>query len=128
MAALACAAVGMANSGRVISAHGVRVVVPSQWHRIRSARDGNIIDPRTLLVVGTSGVRPRASQCQIAAYRIPVSGAAIVVVGWRTARSGGGHLKPRRAPPKEARSGAQAQLRVLPRTRRGRTGRARRKG
>lgn len=86
------------GSGRIISGRGVRLVVPSGWNRVESTSDGNIIDPRTLLVVGTAGVRPRSSQCQIAAYRIPSAGAVVVVVGWNTATSGGGRLKPGRAP------------------------------
>ena len=55
-------------------------------------------DPRTLLVVGTAGVVPRPTQCQIAAYRVPARGAVIVVVGWKTATSGGGRIKPGRWP------------------------------
>jgi hypothetical protein len=99
-AVLACMSLGMAKSERVISAHGIRVVVPSQWDRIRPAEDGSITDPRTLLVAGTQGVRPRNSRCQVAAYRIPASGAVVVIVGWK-ATSGGGHLKPGRAPLKK---------------------------
>jgi hypothetical protein len=86
------------GSGPIISAHGVRLVVPSGWNRVEPAGDGNITDPRTLLVAGTAGVRPRSSQCQIAAYRVHSAGAAVVVVGWKTATSGGGRLKPGRAP------------------------------
>jgi hypothetical protein len=55
-----------------------------------------VTDPRTLLVVGTAGVRARPSQCQIAAYRIPATGAVVVVVGWTSIAAGG--LKPGRAP------------------------------
>jgi hypothetical protein len=51
-----------------------------------------------LLVVGTAGVRSKPTQCQIAAYRVPVEGAVVVVVGWKTATSGGGHMKPGRWP------------------------------
>lgn len=87
-----------AGHGRIIAAHGVRLVVSAGWHQVASADDGPVIDPKTLLVVGTSGVHPRASQCQIAAYTIPSDGAVVVVVGWKTATSGGGHLKPGRAP------------------------------
>src|SRR5581483_6912159 len=86
-----------AAHGRIITAHGVRLVVSAGWHQVPSAGDGPVIDPKTLLVVGTSGVQPRASQCQIAAYTIPSDGAVVVVVGWKTATSGGGHLKPGRA-------------------------------
>ena len=91
----------VSSGGRIISSHGVRLVVPSGWHRIAPAGDGSVVDPRTLLVVGTAGVAPRPSSCQIAAYRIPPRGAVVVVVGWKTATSGGGRLKPGRAPLKK---------------------------
>ena len=48
-------------------------------------------------VVGTAGVRPKRSQCQIAAYRIPAAGAVVVVVGWKSVASAGGVPKPGRA-------------------------------
>lgn len=89
------------GSGRIITAHGVRVVIPPGWHRIPLASDGNVIDPRTLLVVGTAGVVPTFSSCQVAAYRIPSRGAVVVIIGWKTATSGGGRLKPGRAPLKK---------------------------
>jgi hypothetical protein len=98
-AALAVASVAMASpSGRIVSAGGVRVVVPGGWQRVTATGDGNVVDPRTLLVVGTLGVRARPSACQIAAYRVQPRGAAVVVVGWKTATSGGGAPKPGRAP------------------------------
>jgi hypothetical protein len=84
--------------GKVIAAHGVRMVVPAGWQQVRSAGDGPVVDPKTLLVVGTAGAHPRSSQCQIAAYSVPTKGTVVVVVGWKTATSGGGHLKPGRAP------------------------------
>ena len=57
-----------------------------------------IVDPLTVLVVGTRGVRDDlTSSCQVAAYRVPARGAVVVVVAWRTATSGGGHLPPGRA-------------------------------
>lgn len=97
--ALALASIATASSaGRVVTAHGVRLTVPSRWRQVASAGDGPVVDPKTLLVVGTAGVRPRGSQCQIAAYAIPPGGAVVVIVGWKTATSGGGHLKPGRAP------------------------------
>ena len=56
-------------------------------------------DPQTLLVVGTAGVRPQASNCGIAAYRLPPAGAVVVVVGWKSvATAGGGPWEPGRAP------------------------------
>jgi hypothetical protein len=89
------------GSGRIISSHGVHVVAPSGWHRVRSAGGGNVIDPRTLLVVGTAAVAPRSSSCQIAAYRVQPRGAVVVAVGWRTATSSDGNLKPSRTPLKK---------------------------
>lgn len=88
-----------AGGSRIISAHGVRFTVPPGWQRVKAASDGPVTDPRTLLVVGTAGVRPRASQCQIAAYRIPPAAAVVVVVGWSSvAAAGGGSPRPGRAP------------------------------
>jgi hypothetical protein len=74
---------------RVVSGHGVKLTVPASWMRVRAASDGAVVDPKTLFVVGTSGVAPKASQCQIAAYRIPPTGAVVVVVGWRSLRNSG---------------------------------------
>ena len=90
-----------AASGEIatsIRANGVQLTLPSGWHRVASAGDGPVTDPRTLLVVGTVGARPKPTQCQIAAYRVPPKGAVVVVVGWKTAASGGGHMKPGRWP------------------------------
>ncbi len=83
-------------SGRIVSDNGVRLVVPVGWQRVEAAADGAVIDPRTLLVVGTAGVGPRPSACQIAAYRVPPRGAVVVVVGWKSAASGGGRPTPGR--------------------------------
>lgn len=105
LVALALTSTAVASSsGRIIAAHGVRLAVPMGWERVNSAGDGPVVDPKTLLVVGTAGVHSRASQCQIAAYSIPPGGAVVVIVGWKTATSGGGHLKPGRAPLKALRS------------------------
>jgi len=82
-----------------ISAHGVQVRAPKGWRRIPPASNPPAVrDPRTLLVVGTAGVRPGSSRCQIDAYRIPDRGAAVVVVGWRSVTAaGGGPAAPGRA-------------------------------
>jgi len=79
-----------ADRDRTIASHGVRVTVPESWRAVRAASDGPVSDPRTLLVVGTAGVRSKASRCSIAAYRIPASAAAVVVVGWTSLATGGG--------------------------------------
>lgn len=92
-------ATGSQQVSRVIAAHGVQLIVPPGWARKAAASDGPVVDPRTLVVVGTAGVRPRMSNCQIAAYRIPPRGAVVVVVGWRSLKnSGAQHAKPGRAP------------------------------
>jgi hypothetical protein len=84
IAVLVAAALAYAGGGgRVISAHGVRLTVPAGWQRVAPAGDGSITDPRTLLVVGTRSVTARPSRCQIAAYRLPPTGAVVVVVGWK---------------------------------------------
>jgi hypothetical protein len=88
---------------RVVSAHGVLVRVPVGWHRLEPTPSG-IVDPRTLLVVGTVGVGwDLTSACQIASYRVPATGAVVVIVGWKTATSGGG----------DGRSTGRAPLRKL---------------
>src|SRR5262249_44964348 len=90
---------GAASGLRVVAAGGVKLVVPAAWKKVRVAPPGAVTDPRTLLVVGTSGVGPRQSRCPIAAYRIPSSGAAVIVVGWKSlASSGGGPWSPGRTP------------------------------
>jgi hypothetical protein len=102
---LVAPAVPATDRMRTIAGHGVRLDVPPGWHRVPAASAGPVTDPRTLLVVGTVGVRPRLSQCQIAAYRIPATGAVVVVVGWSSlAAGGGGHMKPGRAPLQRLRS------------------------
>ena len=88
--------------GRVISSHGVRVTVPEGWQALRPASGGPVTDPRALLVVGTAGVRAKASRCPIAAYRIPAEAAVVVVVGWTSiAAAGGVAATPGRAPLEE---------------------------
>jgi hypothetical protein len=93
---------GVSGTGRPLSSGGVRLVASPGWQEVNPADAGSVTDPQTLLVVGTPGVRPRPSQCQIAAYRIPPVGAAVVVVGWKNlALSGARHRKPGRWPLKK---------------------------
>lgn len=77
------------TSGRSAAANGVMLTLPLGWSRVQAASDGPVTDPRTLLVVGTVGVRAKLTQCQIAAYRIPADGAVVVVVGWRSLKHSG---------------------------------------
>jgi hypothetical protein len=96
--ALSLAAVASAApADRRIAGNGVHVVAPAGWTRVVAAPT-SIDDPTTVLVVGTRGVAPRLVPCEIAAYRIPLRGAAIVVVRWRTETSGGGRPPRSRAP------------------------------
>jgi len=85
------------GSKHVISAHGVRMTVPDGWTRLRPGPD-HVDDPRTLLVVGTTGVRATPSSCASPVYRLPTSGAAVAVVGWSSIASAGGAPPPGRAP------------------------------
>jgi hypothetical protein len=90
------------SSVRVIAAHDAQVTVPKGWQAVRPASAGPVTDPRTLLVVGTAGVRAKASRCEIAAYRIPAEAAVVVAVGWRSlADAGGAPTSPGRGPPKK---------------------------
>jgi hypothetical protein len=82
----------------IVSAHGVRVTLPTGWHRVAAASPGAVTDPHTLLVVGTPGARPRMSQCLVASYRVPARGAVVVIVGWSSARDAGGQERPGRWP------------------------------
>jgi hypothetical protein len=95
---LTLTSVASGSIGTAIGANGVQLTLPAGWHRVVAAGDGPVTDPRTLLVVGTVRARPKPTQCQIAAYRVPPHGAVVVVVGWKTATSGGGHMKPGRWP------------------------------
>jgi hypothetical protein len=95
---LALTSIANGGGGQAVRAHGVALTVPAGWHRVTPAGDGPVTDPRTLLVVGTTGVAPKPTQCQIAAYRVPAHGAVVVIVGWKSATSGGGRIKPGRRP------------------------------
>jgi len=84
---IALLAVGVAHAAgdHSVAAGGVLLRVGDDWARIPPAPAGAAAasGPRTLLVVGTQGVAPRSSECQVASYRIPADGAAIVVLGYR---------------------------------------------
>lgn len=101
---LTLAAVASGGSGKPIRAHGVALTMPAGWNRVDTAGDGPVTDPRTLIVVGTDGAKPKSTQCQIAAYRVPSHGAVVVVMGWKTTTSGGGRIKPGRWPLKKLTS------------------------
>lgn len=97
--AVVAGALSQAGATHPIVSNGVRVDVPVGWHRVRPAPDAPVVDPRTVLVVGTGAVRTRWSQCQLTHYRVPPTGAVVVAVRWSSVRAaGGGHMKPGRWP------------------------------
>ena len=94
---LAALVLALPGGARLVGSHGVRLTVPDGWSQVVPTPSA-IVDALTVLVVGTLGVRDDlTSSCQVAAYRVPARGAVVVVVAWRTATSGGGHLPPGRA-------------------------------
>jgi len=72
-----------ADALRTVEGNGVSLRVAPDWVRVPRADDRPVTDPRTLLVVGTHGVRPIDTECQVASYRVPADGAAVVVIGWK---------------------------------------------
>lgn len=89
-AALVAAPGAGAGSVSLLGANGVELRAAGRWHLVPPQQAG-ATDPTTVLVAGTPGVvRLAEPRCQIAAYRVPPTGAAVVVVRWRTTTSGGG--------------------------------------
>lgn len=89
-ALVAVVAVGAAwgATGDFARAGGIQLDLPDGWSKVAPPREAAGGDPRTLLVIGTDGVRAMQSDCQVAAYRIPADGAVVVVIGWREAVGG----------------------------------------
>jgi hypothetical protein len=80
-----------AAAGDVARSGGVQLTLPDGWSKVDS-RDTRVDDPRTLLVIGTDGVKGIVSDCQVSSYRVPSDGAVIVVIGWRDSVGGTGLL------------------------------------
>ena len=80
---LVVAGVAAAAEVRTIEGGGVSGACPGRLGRVPRAEAGLVGEPRTLLVVGTRGVRPIETDCRVASYKIPIDGAAVVVIGWR---------------------------------------------
>ena len=81
-AAVAASSVTAAR-GDTVRGGGVEILLPDGWERIQPAPQGVVDDPRTVLVVGTEGVRSIETECQVSSYRVPADGAVVVVIGWR---------------------------------------------
>jgi hypothetical protein len=77
------ASVAVAATGDVARAWGVQLTLPDGWSKVAAAPSDSKTDPRTMLVIGTDGVRPTDSDCQVSSYRVPADGAVVVVIGWR---------------------------------------------
>ena len=92
----AVAVVGVAAAwgatGDVVRAGGVQLDLPDGWSKVAPPREATTSDPRTLLVIGTDGVRAMQSDCQVASYRVPADGAVVVVIGWRESVGGASFL------------------------------------
>jgi hypothetical protein len=69
--------------------------VPSGWHRLPAITPSQITNPRTVLVVGSQTVRPRAPTCQIDVASVQPTGTAVVVLEWNGETGG---VAPGRAP------------------------------
>jgi hypothetical protein len=82
------ASAALAAESHVLRSNGVQVTVPEDWTRVEPADDGAVDDPRTLLVVGTKGVRAIETTCQVSSYRVPADGAVVVVIGWKRPSTG----------------------------------------
>jgi hypothetical protein len=81
-----------------IEQYGVTLDAPQSWSSVEHG-DAGIVDPTTVLVVGSPGVKPLLNGgCQVADYRVPPEGAVVVVLRWRTITSGGGRPPVGRAP------------------------------
>jgi hypothetical protein len=81
------AATASAVTGDVARSGGVQLTLPDGWSKVAS-RDTRVDDPRTLLVIGTDGVKAIDTDCQVSSYRVPADGAAVVVIGWRDSIGG----------------------------------------
>ncbi len=82
LAAALVASAAPAASGDTARAAGIQLTLPDGWSKVAPASDARS-DPRTLLVIGTDGVRAVPTECQVASYRVPADGAVVVVIGWK---------------------------------------------
>lgn len=79
-------------SAEVVRGGGVEVTLPVGWAKVQPAREPTLAEPHTLLVVGTDGVRAVDTDCQVSSYRVPATGALVVVIGWRDSIGRAGFL------------------------------------
>jgi hypothetical protein len=79
----ALATAGTAAAGDTVRGGGVELVLPDGWSRVQPPQQATTDDPRTVVVIGTDGVRAVDTACTVSTYRVPADGAVVVVVGWR---------------------------------------------
>lgn len=91
VASIAVASIGAAT-GVVARSGGVQLDLPSGWSKVVPTHEDRVEDPRTLLVIGTDGVKAIESDCQVSSYRVPADGAVVVVIGWRDSVGASGFL------------------------------------
>jgi hypothetical protein len=91
VASIAVASVGAAT-GDVARSGGVQLDLPPGWSKVVPTREDRLDDPRTLLVIGTDGVKAIESDCLVSSYRVPADGAVVVVIGWRDSVGASGFL------------------------------------
>ena len=91
LAALAVSSATAATGESVRGFGGAQLTLPAGWAKVAPAH-GSVDEPRTLLVVGSEGVRAVESPCQVSSYRVPSDGAVVVVIGWRTSVGAGSFL------------------------------------
>lgn len=72
-----------AATGNTVRGGGVEVALPDGWSRVQPPPQSPTDDPRTVLVIGSDGVRSFDSDCMVSTYRVPSDGAVVVVIGWR---------------------------------------------
>lgn len=93
LALAACVSAAAAAAGGVtVRGGGVELLLPDGWSRIQPAAQPATDDPRTVIVIGTDGVRAVDSDCQVSSYRVPSDGAVVVVIGWRDATGASPYL------------------------------------
>jgi hypothetical protein len=90
VALVATAAGGL--SAEIARGGGVELALPTGWAKVQHQREAATLDPQTLLVIGTDGVRAVESDCQVSSYRVPATGAVVVVIGWRDSVGTAGFL------------------------------------
>jgi hypothetical protein len=92
LAAAVAVGTGAAADGGTARGWGVELTLPDGWAKVQPASQTWSTDPRTMLVIGTDGVRAAESDCQVSAYHVPADGAVVVVIGWREAVGVSGFL------------------------------------